>query len=290
MTKQQQIKKYFVQKERLNLNNKIYLAQVKRFTQDFLENDLTSNYLIKQNKTAKAIIYAKEEGIVAGLEEAVWFLNNNKIKTKKLRKDGDRIKKDEVLIELKGRIKNILRTERAVLNLLQRMSGIAAQTNYLTNKIKKRALICATRKTLWELLDKKAITIGGGGTHRLNLADFILIKDNHLKFVGRKKIDQKVQLLNKKKIFWEIEVQNIDDAYWAATLEPSVIMFDNFKPRKIKKIIPKIKMHFPRTIFEASGGINQENIKKYSKTGVDIISSGELTNSSKALDFSLDIL
>ena len=290
MTKQQQIKKYFNQKEKLSLKNKNYLAQVKKFTQDFLENDITSNTLIKQNKIAKAIIFTKEQGIVAGLEEAIWFLNYHKIKTKKFRKDGDRIKKEEVLMELKGKIKDIIRIERVVLNLLQRMSGIATETNNLAKKIKNRALICSTRKTLWGLLDKKAVAVGGGGTHRLNLSDFILIKDNHIKFAGHKKIDKKAELLNKRKIFWEIEAKNKSEAFWAATLQPSVLMFDNFKARKIKKIIPKIQKHFSQMIFEASGGITEKNIKKYSKSGVDILSCGSLTHSSRALDISLDII
>jgi nicotinate-nucleotide pyrophosphorylase (carboxylating) len=290
MSKQEQIKKYFNQKEKLTLKNKNYLEQIKKFTLDLLESDITSNQLIKKNKIVKAIIFTKEEGIVAGLEEAAWFLDLNKIKSKKLRKDGDKIKNNEVLLELRGKIKDILKTERIVLNLLQRMSGIATDTHNLIIKTKNNVLICPTRKTLWGLLDKKAVSVGGGGTHRLSLNDFILIKDNHIKFLGNRGIDKKAISLNKNKKFWEIEVKDKQEAIWAACLKPRAIMFDNFKARKIKRLIPKITAHFPDIIFEASGQINEENIRKYSKTGVDIISCGQLTHSSRALDISLDIL
>lgn len=290
MTKNQKIKKYFNQKEKLTLKNKIYLDQVKKITLDFLENDVTSNNLIKQNKVVKAIIFFKEQGIVAGLEEAVWFLEKNKIKAKPLKKDGDDIKEQEVILELKGKVKNILKTERIVLNLLQRMSGIATDTRYLIKKTKNRALVCSTRKTIWGLMDKKAVSVGGGGTHRLGLNDFILIKDNHIKFLGDEQINKKAAALNKKKKFWEIEVKNKQEAIRAACLNPNAIMFDNFKARKIKRLISDIKAHFPDMIFEASGQINERNIKKYSKTGVDLISCGSLTHSSRALDISLDIL
>jgi nicotinate-nucleotide pyrophosphorylase (carboxylating) len=289
MKKDLLIKKYFNQKEKLSLNNNAYLEQVKKFTQDLLENDITSNAVIKGNKKAQAKIFSKEQGIVAGLAEVVWFLEKNNIKIKKNKKDGDAVKENEQLLLLSGKIKDILKTERIALNLLQRMSGIATQTFLFTKKIKHRALICPTRKTLYGMLDKKAVTIGNGGTHRLGLHDFILIKDNHLAFL-KNKIEKVSINLNKKKLFWEIEVKNKKEAYWAAHLKPGAIMFDNFKPKEIKRAINNINKYYPDIIFEASGGITLKNIKKYKKIGVDIISCGSLTHSIKALDMSLDIL
>lgn len=289
MTKEQKIKKYFNQKKNLTLKNKEYSKDVETFFSNALEEDLTTKTLIIKNQKVKAAIYTKEKGVVAGIEEVAWFLNKNKIKVKKHRKDGDWIKKKEVLLELSGGVKDILKCERITLNVLQRMSGIATITNKLTKKIKNKALLCSTRKTHWGLLDKKSVVIGGGGTHRLGLHDFILIKDNHLEFL-ESKIEKKADNINKKKLFWEIEVKNKKQALWAANLEPSAIMFDNFKSKTIKKTILKIKPYFPNIIFEASGNINIDNIKKYRKSGVDIISMGGLTHSTKALDISLDIL
>lgn len=289
MNKQNRINKYYKQKGKLSLKNNEYLAEVKKFTQDLLEIDITSNFSIKNNKKAKAVIFSREKGIVAGVEEAAWFFTKNKIKVKKIKKDGNNINKNERILLLNGKIKDILRTERIALNLLQRMSGIATQTALFNKKIKQRALVCATRKTPWGLLDKKAVVVGGGGAHRLGLNDFILIKDNHLKFL-KNRIEKKAANLNKRKVFWEIEVKNKKEAYWAACLLPSAIMFDNFKPKKIKRIINNIRKHYLQIIFEASGGININNVKKYRKAGLDVISSGSLTHSAKALDLSLDIL
>lgn len=289
MTKQQKIKKYFNQKAKLSIKNPEYLKQLKKCTIDLMEKDLTSDILIKKNNFAKAAIYAKEKGIIAGIEEVGWFLNKNHIKFKKYCCDGDKVKKNEVIFEIKGKIKDILKVERIALNLMQRMSGIATHAKKMNKKNKYRSLLCPTRKVLYGLLDKKAVTIGSGGTHRLGLHDFILIKDNHLEFL-KNNIDKSAKKFNHDKLFWEIEIKEKNQAYWAATLMPSAIMFDNFKPKKIKKIINKLKPLYPNIIFEASGQINLKNIKKYRKCNLDIISSGSLTHSVKALDISLDIL
>lgn len=289
MNKQQKIKEYFNQKVKLTVKNPKYLKQVKKYTLDLIEKDLTSDVLIRKNSIAKAAIYAKEKGIIAGIEEAGWFLTKNRIKFKKYSKDGDKVKKNEVILEIKGKIKDILKIERIVLNLMQRMSGIATLTYLMNKKNKFRALLCPTRKAIYGLLDKKAVCVGGGGTHRLGLNDFILIKDNHLEYLKRN-IEKKVKKLNKNNIFWEIEVKENKQAFWAAELLPSAIMFDNIKPRKIKKIINKLRLLNPNIIFEASGQINLKNIKKFRKCNLDIISSGSLTHSAKALDISLDIL
>ena len=192
-----------------------------------------------------------------------------------------RIEKGDAIIKLVGGIKTILKLERTILNILQRMSGIATQTAHLV-KLCPHVLICPTRKTQWGLLDKKAVTVGGGGTHRLGLYDWILIKDNHLKISNFE-----FRILNK---FWEIEVKNEKELKKAIALKPDVIMFDNFKPNQIKKLIKILHEKHPQIIFEASGGINEETIKNYSQTGVDVISLGALTHSTKALDISLDII
>jgi nicotinate-nucleotide pyrophosphorylase (carboxylating) len=184
------------------------------------------------------------------------------------------------LLKLNGTIKNILKTERTALNILQRMSGIATETNKLVKKIKHKSLLCSTRKTQWGLLDKKAVMLGGGGTHRLGLHDFILVKDNHL--AATDKINW--QKLSKK--FWEIEVDSTKQALVFARYNPDAIMLDNFKPQTIKRTIKKLS---PQIIFEASGGITESNLFEYAKTGVDVISMGSLTHSTKSLNINLQV-
>ncbi len=167
----------------LKLGNKRYFNFVKNFLKDKLKqdssnNDITTNSLIK-SKIAYAKIIAKEDGILSGMEECSLLFNNFNAKNKK--NDGNAIQKGETVIEWRGNLKNLLGVERTILNVLQRMSGIATITHNMNKKINKNVKIVATRKTLWDLLDKKAVLIGKGLTHRLNLSDGILIKDNHIK-------------------------------------------------------------------------------------------------------------
>jgi len=175
-----------------------------------------------------------------------------------------------------------------MLNLMQRMSGIATHTRNFVNQIPETVLLCPTRKTQWGLLDKRAVTLGGGGTHRLGLYDFVLIKDNHLQYILHLKT--KAKELNDKHIFWEIEADTADQVREFATLNPSAIMFDNFTPEKIIPMVTKLRESNPEIILEASGGVNNQTIEAYGKTGVDIISMGSLTHSVMSLDIALDIM
>ncbi|MFH0819152.1 MAG: carboxylating nicotinate-nucleotide diphosphorylase [Patescibacteria group bacterium] len=294
--KTKNLKKYYIQKNSLDIKNKNYLTELKQFYQNFLNNDLqktgdiTTNMLLGNKKCiVNAAIYGKENGVIAGVEEIRWILKQNKIKFIQHVKDGEYIKNKQVILELKGDLKTILKIERILLNLLQRLSGIATCTNYYNEIIKSRCLITATRKTYWGLLDKKAVVVGGGGTHRLGLYDFILIKDNHIQAI-KNNLERKIKLIKQNKLFWEIEVSTFEQAIDFAKFMPDAIMFDNFKPRIIKKALKLLKPQYPKMLFEASGNIDAENIKKYSKTGVDIISIGKLTHSVDNLDISLDIL
>ena len=268
------------------MSNLKYNTQVKWFTDFMLQEDLgetgdiTSDTVLKNNPKVTAIITAKEKGVIAGLEEIKWLLTAYSLQLTAFTKDGNKIKKDEKIIKLSGNIKTILKLERTILNILQRMSGIATQTNKLTTK--NSPLLCPTRKTQWGLLDKKAVVLGGGGTHRLGLYDWILIKDNHLKITN-------FQLLIFKK-FYEVECKDEKQVFEFAKLNPGAIMLDNMKPKKIKKLVPQIRKINPNIILEASGGITEKNIKGYQKTGVDVISLGSLTHSTKVLDLSLNIL
>jgi len=279
------IGKYFKQKSKLTLKNPKYKKQVKFFVNFMLQEDLdqrgdiTSNKLLKDDNIVKAKIFAKQAGIIAGLEETLWLLKKYNLKVKASRQDGDKIKSGQNILTLQGKIKNILKLERTILNILQRLSGIATQTNKLVKK--PGPLVCPTRKTQWGLLDKKAVILGGGGTHRLGLYDWILIKDNHLK---------QITDFQPPKTFWEVECKTAKQAWQFAQLQPDAIMLDNFTTSQLKNLVKKIRKSYPKIILEASGGITAKNISQYQNINLDVISLGALTHSSQALDISLDIL
>lgn len=310
MERKKLLYKSFQQGHLLNLNSKFYKNWLSKFIVeetkgDFgLKGDISTNSIIKDGSSTKAIIKSKSDGILAGIEESCFLLNNYKIKYKLLKKDASKIKKNSIIVKVEGNEKNLLKIERSVLDILQRMSGIATITYNLIKKIKNRTKIAPTRKTQWRYLDKKACYIGGGLTHRLALWDSIIIKDNHLVLLKKQSknyIENAIKSAwrNKEKgNFIEIEVKNEDEALKAAqTFEslnkhktyPCFIMLDNIKPPIIKKIIKKLKNNnlFNHVLLEASGGINPDNILEYSKTGVDVLSLGYLTHSVKALDITM---
>lgn len=302
-------RKFWDRSDKLSLSNSRYSSYVKnliseKLNEDGCKKDITTNSMIGINKKAKAVIIAKKEGIIAGIGE-ISLLGLN---IKKLKKDGNKVKKGDIILEINDEAKKILGHERTLLNILQRMSGIATMAYNLSSKIKNNCLIAGTRKTLFSLLDKKALSVGGALTHRLNLSDSILIKENHLQLLNNdiKKALESANKNNKSK-YIEIEVKNEKEALEAAEaifwLKPNklfAIMFDNMDATIIKTTIKKINNYYNYKngknsnekiiLFEASGGINEKNIAEYSKTGVDVISLGALTHSVKALDLSLEIL
>ena len=265
---------------------------------DIKNKDLTTSLLIQNKKNISAHIAAKENGIVAGLDE--FMLLNKDLKLKFLKKDGSKIKNGDVIVKLHGNAKKILERERVNLNLLQRMSGIATLTNKLNKKLENNTKIAATRKTLWGLLDKKAVSLGGGLTHRLNLNDGVIIKDNHLKILNYG-IEKALKMVQNKPKYIEIEVESKKQAFEAAKSIKKIIqngnkgiyaiMLDKIKPKEIKSIIKDLKRQdlYNYTLLEASGDINENNLSQYKNCGVDVISMGQVTNSSKALNMSLDI-
>ena len=265
--------------------------------EDLGQGDVTTHLLIPEKVMVQAEIIAKETGVAAGIEEALILLESLGIKAKPLVKDGQKIAKGKVLIEIEGNAKNILASERTVLNLLARMSGIATFTNKIVRKIRKagyKTVIACTRKTApgLEYFDKKAVLLGGGDTHRLHLDDMILIKDNHIAIVGN--VKEAVKLAKKQASFSkkiEVEVSDVNEAIEAAKAGADIIMLDNFTPEKVKDAINRLKKENLRdkVLIEASGGINEKNIVNFAAAGVDIISLGALTHSAKALDISLEI-
>ena len=300
------ILEFWDRKNELSIKNKEYakfaddLIRI-LLSQDVNRSDISSNSLIK-NKEITAVIAVKDGGIVAGLEE--FSLINNDLKLKFLKKDGDKIKEGEILLEIKGDSGKILERERISLNLLQRMSGISTSVNKLNKKLNSKLKLAATRKTLWGLLDKKAVSIGGGLTHRLNLNDRIIIKDNHLKILGNN-IRNVINSVKFKSKYIEIEVEDKKQAFAAAKAIAKImenkksknnqifaVMFDKIPPNEIKEIINELrdKKLYNDILFEASGNINEINLTAYIDCGVDIISMGSITNSAKILNMSLEIL
>jgi len=288
------IKDFWDRSKSLNLKNKIYRNYVsslikRQLKEDKSTGDITSKTVLK-NQRVIAEIVAKENGIVAGIEEISLITSKEKLII--FKKGGSRVKKGQVILKIIGNAKKILGYERTLLNLIQRMSGIATETNKITQLVGKNCYVSATRKTLFNLVDKKAVSIGNGLTHRLDLSDFILIKDNHLKINN---LEKTIRLVEKSKSkFIEIEVANKKQALKLTeiinklnTKKKFAILFDNMSPQLIRITINEIKNNKIRILYEASGGINKKNIKNYSKTGVDIISLGSLTHSVKAFDISM---
>ena len=263
----------------------------KFLAEDVGKGDITSALLPK--KKIRVRIISRENAIVAGTIYAKEIFAIKKCKVKIKKKDGLKVKPNDVIMEISGNADSILSCERTSLNLLSRMSGIATQTNDLVRLIGNgKTKLFATRKTAPGLrfFDKEAVSIGGGHKHRMRLDDMIMIKDNHIE-AG----DSLVTLIRKarkkhKKI--EVEVENQKDALSAAKEQATIIMLDNFSPNQIKKTIRLLEKNNLRKKIklEASGGISKKNIKSYARTGVDIISVGSVTNSVIGIDLSLEVI
>ncbi|MFC2174265.1 carboxylating nicotinate-nucleotide diphosphorylase [archaeon] len=255
---------------------------------DIGNGDITSNALFSKNHKTKAAIFAKSSGTLAGAEEAKYLFAKCGAKARILKRDGTCIKKGEKVITITGPTRAVLEAERTALNILSRMSGIATETS----KMAKHCVVAATRKTGpgLALLDKKAVEIGGGVSHRLGLWDMTLIKDTHLdsmKMPRRKAIKE---ALAKAKPPVEIEVESKAEALLAATLGADIVMLDNFSPAKAKATVKELNKKYPDVCIELSGGINKKNIRAYAKAGADYVSLGALTHTVKPLDFSMKII
>jgi len=264
---------------------------------DIGQGDVTVAAVIPPKLTVKAEIIAKEDGVVAGIEESTILAEYTGLEVKAKVTDGEKIKNKQILMQISGDAQTILSVERTLLNILSRMSGIATKTRALTEKLEKakvKARIAATRKSAPGLLyfDKKAVVIGSGDPHRLHLDDMILIKDNHLAIVGSVEAavtKAKTNASFTKKI--EVEVTNIEDALKAAKAGVDIVMLDNFSPKHAKEAGERLrKAGFTNVLLEVSGGITTENLLDYASAQVDVISLGELTHSVKALDISLEII
>jgi nicotinate-nucleotide pyrophosphorylase (carboxylating) len=301
----------------LKVRNPDYLKSVRKFFQNLLGEDLgngdiTTNEILTEEK-ANARIVSNEPGVLAGGEEFRWLCRENDISVKQLKKDGEFFGRNENLFEIEGPKKHIFYLERTGLNILQRMSGIASETREVADRVRKAGYnlaIAATRKTPWGYLDKKAVTNGGGLSHRLGLWESFLIKDNHLDSLRKQGVRYPVSFAlekawekRKKSVFIEIEVKNAKEAMEAGKRfrelqeeskerKPCIIMLDNVKPEETMKIIHSLKENslHDYVILEASGGVTKENVLEYARAEVDVCSLGYLTHSAKAKDISQKML
>lgn len=264
--------------------------------EDVFGNDITSNALVPPDKQGTAFIIAKEEGILAcvNIISPIFHTVDHALKVNLLQKEGRRVKRGDIIAEISGNLKSILSAERTVLNFLSRLSGIATQTSKYVEKVKgTRAIIRDTRKTLpgMRLLEKYAVTVGGGENHRLNLADGILIKDNHIAAlqtdgITLAEIIERARQNSHAGTIIEVEVDSVEEAAEALQTDADVILLDNMNIEEMKTVVA---MSGGKVKLEASGGITLDNIREVALTGVDYIAIGALTHSAKALDFSLDV-
>lgn len=252
--------------------------------------DSTSDLLISEESVSEAYFVSKDDGVLAGIEPAlrVFTILDPEMKIELFKKDGDKIKKGDIIANFSGHTRLMLKAERTSLNILQHMSGIASYTNKCVEAVAgTKASITDTRKTLPGLraLQKYAVTIGGGKNHRYNLTDAAMLKDNHIDAYGG--ITAAVGALRKKAghmLQIEVETRNLDEVKEAVACGVNVIMLDNMTNKQMEEAVDYIG---GRAKTEASGNVTLENIRAKAETGVDIISLGALTHSVKAFDISM---
>jgi nicotinate-nucleotide pyrophosphorylase (carboxylating) len=262
--------------------------------EDIGDGDHSALAVIPENKTGRAVLIAKEKGIIAGLPlaEKIFMNFDPSLQINFFCQDGDRVKSNEIIFEVYGRVRPILSAERIVLNFLQRMSGIATFTASLVEKIRTTGVqLLDTRKTTPNLriIEKWAVATGGGRNHRMGLFDMIMLKDNHIDFAGgiTKAISAARSYLEKtgKDLKIEVEVRNLEEVREALSTEGcDIIMLDNMSTEDMKKAVGMIR---GKCITEASGNIVEKNIAEIAACGVDYISVGALTHSVKSLDLSI---
>jgi len=257
--------------------------------------DVTTETTIPAGTAASAIIHVKEDGIIAGLPVArlVFDVVDPSLTFRALAQDGDRVARGTVIAEVEGSAHSILTGERLALNLMQRMSGVATKTRTFVDALEGLPTrLVDTRKTTpgHRLLEKYAVTIGGGSNHRFGLYDAVMIKDNHIKGAGgiRAAVEAaRARIPHTMTI--EVETESLAQVDEALEAGADIIMLDNMTNALMKEAVARIKERAPHVKVEASGGVRLETIRAIAETGVDVISVGALTYSFEALDISLDL-
>jgi len=264
--------------------------------EDLAGGDVTSDRLIPPHIQGKARFIVKMHGILAGIDipRLVFFKIDPFLKFSVLLKDGRHVKPGDVVAAIEGDVQSILKGERTALNFLQHLSGIATQTSIYVDAVRGLPVrILDTRKTLpgLRVLEKYAVSVGGGSNHRMSLGDMVLIKDNHIAILRRQglsiaEIVRQARNKTPRNIKIEIETSNPLEASEAAQAGADVVMLDNMSLDEMRKAVVLVAH---KVILEASGGVNLDNIRAIAETGVDWISVGALTHSAGALDISMKL-
>ena len=263
------------------------------FAEDIGDGDHTTLCCIPEEALGKSLLLIKENGILAGVEVAknIFYRFDPTLQVQVFINDGSKVKAGDIAMEVSGKIRSLLQTERLMLNVMQRMSGIATMTNRYVEKLKgTKTHILDTRKTTpgMRMLEKQAVRIGGGMNHRIGLFDMILLKDNHIDFAGGivNAIDRCHRYLKERNLNLKIEIEVRSFEELNQVLERGGIhriMLDNFSVADTGKAVDKISGRYE---IESSGGITYDTIRDYAEQGVDFISVGALTHSVKGLDMS----
>ncbi len=311
LTREQRTEKALFRGASLTLDHAEYRDAVRTFTEallraDLAPRDLTVAALGTNGGRAEAVILARGGGVLAGLAELAFLLRAQGVVATLEKCDGDAIRPGDLLLRAEGEEMQLLALERVGLNLIQRMSGIATAIRCLQERAKRECpatRIVGTRKTPWGLLDKRALHLGNGGTHRLGLGDAMVVKNNHLALLAAREEQaapiaiEKAWAFRKDSAFIEVEVRG--EAAARATAEtfrrlqenaaeeyPCLLMLDNMTPDQIGAILDMLRCEnlWDHVLIEASGGISESNVEAYAARGVDAISIGALTHSARALD------
>jgi nicotinate-nucleotide pyrophosphorylase (carboxylating) len=275
--------------------NDLYMDEIIRrvLKEDMPMGDITTDNLIEKDLVSRGHIIAKDRGIIAGLDmaERVFKVLDNSVKFKRLVRDGDRVNRGDVIAEVEGNTRALLKGERTALDFLQRLSGIATKTGEFCEKVREFPVkISDTRKTTpgLRLLEKYAVRIGGGHNHRFSLSDGVLIKDNHIKAAGS--IKKAIEISRQKiphTIKIEVETETLEQVREALECGADIIMLDNMSMDMMKEAV---KIIDKKALVEASGNVDLEKVYEIASIGADIISVGGLTHSAKALDMSLKFI
>ncbi|MGB6483892.1 MAG: carboxylating nicotinate-nucleotide diphosphorylase [Candidatus Acidiferrales bacterium] len=313
--REERVRAAFYRGEALTVENPVYVGALRGLADELLRQDtglgdLTVDALGIGGHECAVEIRAKEAGVAAGISEAQWLYNRAGLVTSNGVSDGDFIAAGDVFLRAEGNAKVLFSLERVIVNLMQRMSGIATATRRLAEAAGQQgpnAHVVATRKTPWGLLDKRAVHFGGGGTHRLSLGDGILIKTNHLLLasdggaIGMEDTIQRAWKNRKSAASFEVEVTAAGEAVLAARVLrdlqtdgscPCILMLDNFSAAQAASAVAALREHdlHDTVLVEASGNIAGASLAAYAAAGVDAISIGALTHSPRALDLSAKLI
>ncbi|MEW6593926.1 MAG: carboxylating nicotinate-nucleotide diphosphorylase [Thermodesulfobacteriota bacterium] len=269
-------------------------AAIEQFlAEDIAGGDLTSEAIFPPEQSGRGVFIARQEFVVAGIESVaplVFQTRNPAVRCLPV-KDGTRARAGDILLTVTGPVRDLLAAERVALNLCQRLSGIATLTARFVDAVKGLPVkILDTRKTTpgLRMLEKYAVTVGGGYNHRFSLHDAILIKDNHIAAAGSiGAAVNKVRNSAPKGLTVEVECENLAQVREALAARADIIMLDNMTPAAMRKAVALVGKH---AVTEASGGVTLRNIRRIAETGVDCISIGALTHSAPAMDISMELV